>query len=100
VETTVNTGAILTRTGVFANITNVQPSWQYVDTYLDIPTLRTLIGSTDATKIATYLCNALIDGGTTAQVDLIRNYLGATPDNNQIQGAIWILLNTPDFGVN
>jgi hypothetical protein len=99
-ETLTNTGTVLTRTGIFANIVNPEPTQQYVDTYIDIPSLRALIGSTEAGPIATYLCNALIDGATPAQVTLVRNYLGTKPSDNQLRGAIWLVLNTPDFGVN
>jgi len=100
VETTVNTGSILDRTGVFANFTNAQQSGAYTDTYIDIPTLRTLIGSTKGSDISAYLLDALVDGGSPGLQTIMRNYLGATPSDNQILGGIWLLLNAPDYGVN
>jgi len=99
-STTDNTETVLSRTNVFANITNAQQSGAYTDTYLDIPTLRTLIGSTDGTAIATYLLDALVDGGSPALQTILRAYLGSKPDDNQILGGIWLLLNAPDYTVN
>jgi uncharacterized protein (DUF1800 family) len=99
-SSTVNTGSVLTRTSVFANITSATQSGAYTDTYLDVPTLRTLIGSTKGSAIAAYLLDALVDGGSpTLQTD-VQQYLGAAPDDNQILGAIWLLLNSPDYAVN
>ncbi|MEJ0049014.1 MAG: DUF1800 family protein, partial [Rhodospirillales bacterium] len=98
--TTANTGTVLDRTGVFANITNAQPSGAYTDTYIDIPTLRTRIGSTHGEEIATYLLDAMLDGGSANLQSILRAYLGKTPSDNQIRGAIWLLLNAPDYAVN
>jgi Protein of unknown function (DUF1800) len=98
--TTDNTETILSRTSVFANITNAQQSGAYTDTYLDIPTLRTLIGSTDGSAISAYLLDALVDGGSPGLQTILRAYLGKTPDDNQILGGIWLLLNAPDYTVN
>jgi uncharacterized protein (DUF1800 family) len=98
--TTNNTETVLDRTSVFANITNAQQSGAYTDTYIDIPTLRTLIGSTDGTEIAGYLLDALVDGGSPELQTILRAYLGRTPDDNQILGGIWLLLNAPDYTVN
>jgi uncharacterized protein (DUF1800 family) len=95
-----NTGTVLDRTGVFANITNSQKSGAYTDTYLDVAALRAAIGSTSGKDIAAYLLDALVDGGSTALQPVIRFYLGETPDDNQVLGAIWLLLNSPDYTVN
>ena len=95
-----NTGSLIDRTGVFANITNAQQSGAYTDTYLDIPTLRTRVGSTSGAKIGSYLMDAFVDGGSTAVQQKINGFLGKTPDDNQILGAIWLLLNSPDYAVN
>ncbi len=95
-----NTGSLLSRTGVFANITNADPANPYTDTYVDIPGLRTAMGVTHAAGIATYLLDALLDGGSPAQQKLIAGYLGATPSDNQLRGAIWLILNSPDYAVN
>ncbi len=95
-----NTGTVLDRTGVFANITNAQQSGAYTDTYLDIGALRTAIGSTKGSEIANYLLDALVDGGSESLRVTIKTFLGATPDDNQITGAIWLLLNSPDYTVN
>jgi hypothetical protein len=96
----VNTGSILSRTGVFANITNAQQSGSYTDTYIDVPALQALIGSTGGKATAEYLLDAFVDGGSPSLQTLVQGYLGATPNQNQILGAIWLLMNSPDYAVN
>jgi hypothetical protein len=95
-----NTSTMLNRTGVFANLTNAQQSGSYTDTYIDIPTLRTRIGSAKPGKIAGYLLDALVDGGSTALQARVRATLGTTADDNAVLGAIWLILNSPDYTVN
>jgi hypothetical protein len=95
-----NTGSVIQRTRVFANITIAQQDGAYTDTYISIPTLRTRIGSTDGSKIGDYLLDAFVDGGSTGVQQKLHAYLGKTPDDNQILGAIWLLLNSPDYAVN
>ncbi len=97
---TVNAATRLNRTGVFANIINGTQSNIYTDTWIDIPTLRALIGSTKAAAIADYLLDALVDGGSPELRRIVLGFLGDTPDDAQIQGAMWLLLNTPDYAVN
>jgi uncharacterized protein (DUF1800 family) len=97
---TVNTGSVLTRTGVFANITNSAQSGAYTDTYIDVPALRTLIGSTKGSEIATYLLDAFVDGGSPALQTIVLDYLGGKPSDNQVLGAIWLMMNSPDNAVN
>jgi hypothetical protein len=95
-----NTGSILTRTGVFSNEVDGTQSNVYTDTWIDIPTLRARIGSTDATVIGDYLLDALLDGGSGAERKTLATYLGDTPTDARLQGAIWLLLNAPDYTVN
>ncbi len=95
-----NTGSILTRTGVFANTINGSQSNTNTDTWIDIPTLRARIGSTDAKPIRDYLLDALLDGGSAAEQNTLKKYLGDTPSDARLQGAIWLLLNAPDYTVN
>jgi uncharacterized protein (DUF1800 family) len=95
-----NTSTVLARTGVFANITNAQQSGSYTDTYIDIPTLRAAIGSTKGSDIGAYLLDALVDGGSSGLQTILYSFLGKTPDDNQVIGAIWLLLNAPDYAVN
>ena len=99
-SSTVNTGSVLNRTGVFANITNATQSGSYTDTYIDIPTLRTAIGSEYGKVIASYLLDAFVDGGSPAEQTIVQDYLGYKPADNQILGAIWLLMNSPDNAVN
>jgi uncharacterized protein (DUF1800 family) len=95
-----NTGSVLARTGDFANEVNGTQANTYTDTWIDIPTLRTRIGSTKDSVIASYLLDALLDGGTADEAQALHKYLGPTPTDARLQGAIWLLLNAPDFAVN
>ncbi len=96
----VNTRTMLTKSGITANISGATPGNTYVDTYIDIPTLRTRVGSINTQIITDYLLDALIDGGSPELHSTIAGFLGAKPSDNQIRGAIWLILNTPDYGVN
>ena len=101
VQTTINTSFVLNRTGVFANAVNADPVQNpSADTFIDIAALRTRIGAARPGPIRDYLLDALLDGGTPALSTLLGGFLGATPSDNQIRGAIWLLLNTPDYAVN
>jgi hypothetical protein len=95
-----NTGSVLSRTGDFANEVNGYQSNVNTDTWIDIPTLRARIGSTDEKAIANYLLDALLDGGSGEEANVLKKYLGATPTDARLQGAVWLLLNAPDFAVN
>jgi uncharacterized protein (DUF1800 family) len=95
-----NTGTLLNRTSVFANITSAQQSGAYTDTYLDVAALRTAIGSTKGSDIGAYLLDALVDGGSSGLQTIIGEYLGYKPDDNRVLGAIWLILNSPDYAVN
>ena len=95
-----DTGTVLSRTGDFSNETSNVQSGEYTDTWIDIPTLRTLIGNTHRQAISAYLLDALIDGGTDKEAGILNSYLGETPSDARLQGAVWLLLNSPDFSVN
>jgi hypothetical protein len=95
-----NTGTVLARTWILANITNADPAGSYTDTYLDMPTLRARIGNTSGIAVRDYLLDALLDGGSSDARRILGKYLGDTPSDNQIRGGIWLLLNSPDFAVN
>jgi uncharacterized protein (DUF1800 family) len=94
------TGTVLARTGAFALVTNADPSNAATDTYIDMPTLRARIGNASGAAVMDYLMDALLDGGTQAQRAILLNYLGDAPSDTRITGAIWLLLNTPDYAVN
>jgi uncharacterized protein (DUF1800 family) len=95
-----NTYTVVDRTSVFANFANADPANAYTDTYIDIGALRTAMGSTRGKEIATYLLDALVDGGSANLQTEIYDFLGAVPDDNQVRGAIWLILNSPDYSVN
>ncbi len=97
---TVNTGTTLVRTGIYANISGADPSNPYTDTYIDMTALRAAIGSKRSHDIAVYLMDALLDGGTPDEQAVLERYLGGLPTDNDIRGAIWLLLNTPDYAAN
>jgi hypothetical protein len=48
--------------------------------------------------LAGYLLDALVDGGTPQLNALVRNFLNNNPSN--VQGALWIILSSPEYGVN
>jgi hypothetical protein len=62
--------------------------------------LRARIGKTGGQAIADYLLDAMVDGGSTGLRQIIKNFLGQTPDDNQVRGAIWLLFNSPEYAVN
>jgi hypothetical protein len=62
--------------------------------------LRAAIGSTDGGAITKYLLDALLDGGSPQQEQVLRHYLGAQPSDNMIRSGIWLLLNAPDYAAN
>jgi len=95
-----NTNSVIDLTSIFANISSSLPTNPYTDTYIDIETLRTAIGSTKGKDIAAYLLDALVDGGSTDLQYKIKSFLGDVPDDRQVQGAIWLLLNAPEYAVN
>jgi uncharacterized protein (DUF1800 family) len=97
---TVNTGSVLARTGVFANITNAAPTGAYTDTYINVPALLTLVGSTKGSAIAAYLLDAFVDGGSPTMLSDLSSYLGSAPSNERVVSAIWLLMNSPDNSVN
>jgi uncharacterized protein (DUF1800 family) len=45
-----------------------------------------------------YLLDALVDGGTPQLNALVKNFLNNNPTN--VQGALWIILSSPEYGVN
>jgi uncharacterized protein (DUF1800 family) len=94
------TGTVLARTTATAMVTNADPSNPATDTYIDMKTLRARIGDTSATAIRDYLLDATLDGGTPAQRKILDAYLGDTPSDARVTGAIWLLLNAPDYAVN
>lgn len=97
----VNTQTMLTRTWVTKDLVNATPDNTYVDTYFDIAALRARVGKQQIGSVfAAYLADALIDGGTADQQLLVKTYIGNRPTDTQLRGAIWLLLNAPDYGVN
>ncbi len=97
---TLNTGTVLARTGIFANITSSTPDGAYTDTYIDMVALRSRIGDTSERAIRNYLLDSLVDGGTPALSGQLSHYLGPVPSDARVRGAIWLLLNAPDYAVN
>jgi uncharacterized protein (DUF1800 family) len=99
-----NTSTRLNRTNDLAWMVSAAATDQGVTTYIDIGALRRRIGSKSAEKIADYLLDTLVDGGTPALHDTLLTYLkasnGDTPGDNEIRGAIWLLVNAPAYAVN
>ena len=70
------------------------------DVWIDIPSLMSTIGSTNGHAIANYLLDALVDGGSPGMRNVIVGYLGSSPSTQTVQGAIWLILNSPEYAVN
>lgn len=106
IETTNTTSAIVGQTDVFSQLLERSPPQSDTckgtgaDVWIDVPTLLANIGSTDGRKVANYLLDALVDGGSPGLRGTVISYLGSAPDNATIQGAVWLILNSPDYAVN
>jgi hypothetical protein len=53
---------------------------------------------TQTSSLAGYLLDALVDGGTPQLDALVKNFLNNNPSN--VQGALWIILSSPEYEVN
>jgi hypothetical protein len=42
----------------------------------------------------------MVDGGSPQLLDILLKFLGDTPDDNQVRGAIWLIFNSPEYAVN
>ena len=62
---------------------------------LDFSSFATAKQTTD---LSGYLLDALVDGGTPQLNALVKNFLNNNPAN--VQGALWIILSSPEYGVN
>jgi uncharacterized protein (DUF1800 family) len=104
ISTMVNTSTRLNRSDDLAWIASSAATDDNVTAYIDIAALRQRIGSTKAGPIADYLLDALLDGGSPALRQILVTYLkasnGTDPGDDQIRGALWLLLNAPDYAVN
>ncbi len=106
VETTATTSGFVGQTDVVTRLLQSSPPQSDdckgtgADVWLDVPVLMTTIGITDGHTIGNYLLDALVDGGSPGFRSLIMNYLGNNPSNETVQGAIWLILNSPEYAVN
>jgi uncharacterized protein (DUF1800 family) len=106
IETTNTTSAFIGQTDVISQLLQRSPPQSDTcpgtgaDVWIDVPALLTTIGSTNGHTIANYLLDALVDGGSPGLRSTIVNYLGTTPGNATVQGAVWLILNSPEYAVN
>jgi uncharacterized protein (DUF1800 family) len=106
IETTMTTSAFIGQTDVFSQLLERSPPQSSTctgtgaDVWLDVPTLLSTIGSSNGHTIANYLLDALVDGGSSGLRTTIVNYLGTTPSTATVQGAVWLILNSPEYAVN
>jgi uncharacterized protein (DUF1800 family) len=106
IETTITTSAYIGQADVFSRLLESSPPQSNTctgtgaDLWIDIPTLMTTIGSTNGRTIGNYLLDALVDGGSPGLRSVVMNYLGIAPSNGTVQGAIWLILNSPEYAVN
>jgi uncharacterized protein (DUF1800 family) len=63
--------------------------------YLNFTSFAALKQTND---LAGYLLDGLVDGGTPQLNALVRNFLNNNPNN--VQGALWIILSSPEYGAN
>ena len=107
VETTINTSTRLSRNSYLGWITGLAPTDQSAMAYIDVTKLRQRAGSNQTAPIVRYLLNALLDGGSTDLKAILTTYLDAStsgpgggPGDNELRGAIWLVLNSPEYAVN
>jgi uncharacterized protein (DUF1800 family) len=70
------------------------------DTWIDLPILMKRIGSESGPVIAKYLLDALVDGGSPGLRHVIQDYLGERPSTASVEGAVWLIINSPEYAVN
>jgi uncharacterized protein (DUF1800 family) len=106
IETTTTTSAYIGQTNVFSRLLESSPPQSSTcagtgaDAWIDVPALMSTIGSANGHVIANYLLDALVDGGSPGLRNTIVSYLGSTPSNATVQGAVWLILNSPEYAVN
>jgi uncharacterized protein (DUF1800 family) len=106
VETTITTTATVGQTDVVTDLLQSSPPQSDqckgtgADKWVDVPTLMTTIGSSNGRVIGNYLLDALLDGGSPGMRNVILGYLGAAPTTETVQGAVWLILNSPEYAVN
>jgi uncharacterized protein (DUF1800 family) len=105
VETMMTTSAYVGQTAAVTRLLYNSPPQSATcttgaDTWIDVPALLATIGSTNGQVIANYLLDALVDGGSPKMRSVIVGYLGKHPSNAVVQGAVWLILNSPEYAVN
>jgi hypothetical protein len=105
VETMMTTSAYVGQTATFTQLLENSPPQSSTcttgaDAWIDVPTLLKLVGSSNGLPIANYLLDALVDGGSPRLRSVVIGYLGNHPSNANVQGAIWLILNSPEYAVN
>ena len=96
-EAMVNNAQLLS---VWASATNIATSARTTacttcSIFLDFTSFATAKQTAD---LSGYLLDALVDGGTPQLNALVKNFLNNNPTN--VQGALWIILSSPEYGVN
>jgi uncharacterized protein (DUF1800 family) len=105
VETMMTTSAYVGQTATFSQLLENSPPQSSTcstgaDAWIDVPTLLTTIGSSNGLTIANYILDALVDGGSPQMRNVVIGYLGNHPSNATVQGAVWLILNSPEYAVN
>ncbi len=106
IETTDTTSAVVGQTDVYSQLLERSPpqsdtcTGTGADVWIDVPTLLANIGGNDGRKVANYLLDALVDGGSPGLRSTVLSFLGSTPSNETIQAAVWLILNSPEYAVN
>jgi uncharacterized protein (DUF1800 family) len=100
-ESLLTNSLLLSRWGNGANLSNdlrTASLCTSCDTNIDFTNLTALTGGNTSASVAHYLLDALVDGGSPELQALMQNYL----DNNikNINGAVWMVLTSPEYEVN
>jgi uncharacterized protein (DUF1800 family) len=93
---------LLTRWGDGASLSNavrLTSLCAKCDVNLDFTSAAALTGGSDAASTATFVLDALADGGTPELRALVQNYL-ANNVKTLTPGAIWIVLTSPEYEAN
>ena len=90
----------LARTLSVTDILQANPADPKTNTAIDTTVLRSRIGLADAGSIATYLLDALVDGGTPDLRTSVLTYLGTAPDDSHLRGAVWLIATAPEYEAN
>jgi len=84
-------------------------TWGWPGVWIDMPALRQRIATANGSvspsaitgaMVADYLVDAMIDGGAQARRTALIDLMGATPSDQLVRSAIWLIAASPEYIVN